>query len=320
MSSTLAKGKPSKKAHSEDHKKHIADIEAKLEHLLEMEEEIESEIALVEDEEMNLLGEEETDDYEAEEDYYEDEDDEADDEPRVFDGEDEDDEVEREMPRDPCHEVYCAAGQECIINDDGEGECSCVSSCEEEIDPRRKVCSNMNETWVSDCELYRQRCICEDEEPTCLNSEYAHMHINYYGECQEFKECKQSELDDFPRRMNEWLFSIMRDMADRKALSEHYLELEKEAEEDPTKQWTNAVVWKWCDLDSHPRDRSVSRHELFPIRAPLMALEHCISTFLDSCDPNDDHYVSLKEWAACTKLSVDDTNKLESMCEDLRVE
>lgn len=55
--------------------------------------------------------------------------------------------------------------------------------------------------------------------------------------------------------MNEWLFNIMRDMADRQILSEHYLQLEKEAEDNPTKRWTNAVVWKWCELDAHPRDR-----------------------------------------------------------------
>ena len=27
-----------------------------------------------------------------------------------------------------------------------------------------------------------------------------------------------------------------------------------------------AAVWKWCDLDKHPHDNIVSRHELFPLR------------------------------------------------------
>lgn len=48
---------------------------------------------------------------------------------------------------------------------------------------------------------------------------------------------------------------------------------------------------------------AVSRHELFPIRAPLYTLEHCIGTFLDSCDLDDDHLITLKEWGNCTKLS-----------------
>ncbi|XP_064117959.1 SPARC-like isoform X2 [Macrobrachium nipponense] len=288
---------------------------------------IESEIALVEDEEAEILLEEEDGDgapeaqnlVEPDAANDEDDDEEEEEEEAAAGETEEEEEDERPIPRgDPCNDMYCGAGRECIINEEGEGECLCQAVCEEEIDPRRKVCSNLNETWVSDCELYRQRCLCEDEEPACTKEAYAHMHIDYYGECQEFRDCQESELEDFPRRMKEWLFSIMRDMADRKSLSEHYLALEQEAEEDSNKQWTNAVVWKWCDLDSYPRDRSVSRHELFPIRAPLMSMEHCIGTFLDSCDPNDDHYVSLKEWAACTKLSVNDTTKLEDLCEGIR--
>jgi hypothetical protein len=49
--------------------------------------------------------------------------------------------------------------------------------------------------------------------------------------------------------------------------------------------------------------RKVSRHELFPIRAPLVALEHCIQPFLDSCDIDDDHFITLKEWGTCLELS-----------------
>ena len=70
-----------------------------------------------------------------------------------------------------------------------------------------------------------------------------------------FQECESGELEDFPRRMTEWLFSIMRDLADRQSLSNHYLKLEKEAESDESKKWSYAVVWKWCDLDGHPKDK-----------------------------------------------------------------
>lgn len=57
--------------------------------------------------------------------------------------------------------------------------------------------------------------------------------------------------------MREWLFNIMNDMANRKELSEHFLEMEKtaEEEEDERKRWTSAAVWKWCELDGHPKDR-----------------------------------------------------------------
>lgn len=48
--------------------------------------------------------------------------------------------------------------------------------------------------------------------------------------------------------------------------------------------------------------RSISRHELFPIRAPLMSLEHCIAPFLDGCDINNDHRISLSEWTKCLEI------------------
>uniref|UniRef100_T1DMT9 Putative secreted protein acidic and rich in cysteine ca binding region n=2 Tax=Anopheles aquasalis TaxID=42839 RepID=T1DMT9_ANOAQ len=106
--------------------------------------------------------------------------------------------------------------------------------------------------------------------------------------------------------MRDWLFNVMHDLASRDELPEQYRALEHEAETNMTKRWTNAAIWKWCDLDGHPHDNTVSRHELFPIRAPLMALEHCISPFLESCDPNGDHRISLQEWGKCLGLEEDD--------------
>ena len=46
----------------------------------------------------------------------------------------------------------------------------------------------------------------------------------------------------------------------------------------------------------------MSRHELFPIRAPLLALEHCIGPFLDDCDFDNNHRITFKEWAKCLEL------------------
>lgn len=117
-----------------------------------------------------------------------------------------------------------------------------------------------------------------------------------------FQDCSENDLADFPRRMRDWLFNVMRDLAVRNELPEAYMELEQEAETNLTKRWTNAAIWKWCDLDGHPNDNSVSRHELFPIRAPLMTLEHCIAPFLEACDPNGDHRITLQEWGNCLEL------------------
>lgn len=109
-------------------------------------------------------------------------------------------------------------------------------------------------------------------------------------------------MSDFPRRMRDWLFNVMTDLAQSEDLPSKYKALQTEAESNITRRWTNAAIWKWCDLDGHPHDKSVSIHELFPIRAPLMSLEHCIAPFLESCDPNKDHRITLDEWGKCLQL------------------
>lgn len=216
---------------------------------------------------------------------------------------------------DPCLEKHCGAGRVCQANDDGEAECVCVEMCEQEVDPRRKVCTNYNETFGSDCEVYQARCFCDTGDSRCRGPKYQHVHIEYYGGCRVMPACKEEDMSDFPRRMRDWLFNIMRDMADRQELPSHFLKMQREAETNLTLRWTNAAIWKWCDLDGHPHDRAVSRHELFPIRAPLMALEHCIAPFLDSCDLNDDHKITLVEWAKC--LEIDDKDDLDDRCDEL---
>ncbi|XP_046393421.1 SPARC [Ischnura elegans] len=234
--------------------------------------------------------------------------------------EDDSKEAKLEIPEepvllDPCSTKHCGAGQVCDLDENGEAQCICIPDCPVETEPRRKVCSNHNETWGSDCQVYQMRCWCNKGDERCLGEEHKHVHIEYYGECREMPTCKPEEMADFPRRMRDWLFNIMRDLADRQELTPYYFKMEREAETNLTRRWTNAAIWKWCDLDGHPHDRTVSRHELFPIRAPLMALEHCIAPFLNSCDVDDDHKISLKEWGTCLELEEDD---LEEKCDDVR--
>jgi len=192
-----------------------------------------------------------------------------------------------------------------------------MKACPSEDDSRRRVCSNYNETWSSDCEVYRSRCLCDEASDECTNPTNKHLHIDYYGECREMPSCNEEEMGDFPRRMRDWLFNVMRELADRRELSPHFFQLEREAEKSTNESSRAAVaaVWKWCDLDGHPHDRVVSRHELFPIRAPLMAMEHCIAPFLDECDVDNDHRITLKEWGHCLELP---TDELEEKCDDIR--
>ncbi|KAG5308267.1 SPRC protein, partial [Acromyrmex insinuator] len=209
---------------------------------------------------------------------------------------------QQRLLQDPCMDKHCGAGRVCKNTEEGTAECVCVELCNQEVDPRRKVCTNYNETLGSDCEVYQARCFCDTDDARCRGPDYQHVHIVYYGECRQMPMCKEEDMADFPRRMRDWLFNIMRDLADRQELSSHYLKMQREAETNHTLRWSNAAIWKWCDLDGHPHDRTVSRHELFPIKAPLMALEHCIAPFLDSCDINNDHKITLVEWGKCLQL------------------
>ncbi|NP_001155422.1 sparc-like isoform X1 [Acyrthosiphon pisum] len=217
----------------------------------------------------------------------------------------------------PCQKKHCGAGRVCKLTENGEAECVCISDCPVETEDRRRVCSNYNQTWGSDCEIHRMRCNCEEKSEKCSNPEFSHLHVEYYGACKQLSACSDSEMADFPRRMREWLFHIMQDLADREELSPHFKNKMNVAETNMTKLWSNAAVWKWCDLDGYPHDRAVSRHELFPIRAPLMYLEHCIAPFLNKCDDNSDHMVTLEEWGNCLEIPKE---TLEDECDDLRQE
>ncbi|CAH1407584.1 unnamed protein product [Nezara viridula] len=217
---------------------------------------------------------------------------------------------------DPC-EGKCRSGQVCQLSE-GVAMCVCIPSCPEEADPRRKVCSNLNITYDSDCAIHQMRCWCRSSDRKCVGDKekLSHIHIDYYGECRQHDECTENQMADFPRRMRDWLFNIMRDSADREELSPHYLRMEREAETNLTKRWVNAAIWKFCDLDTS-NDRTISRHEVFPIRAPLIALEHCIAPFLDKCDADGNHRITMQEWASCLEIKEDE---IEDQCDIVRDE
>jgi len=219
------------------------------------------------------------------------------------------------LDHDPCLTKKCGVGRECSLTEKAEPVCTCVTRCAVETDPRRQVCSNHNETWSSDCAVYKQRCECVDGMEGCLDPKNEHLHVEFYGQCRPIGECPEDEMEDFPRRMREWLFNVMKDLGERQQLSPLYSEMEREAEQDEHKRWVNAAIWRWCELDNHPSDSAVSRHELFPIRAPLLAMENCISPFLDNCDSNSDHDVSLAEWANCLNAT---DGEIKERCERIK--
>ncbi|KAI8421334.1 hypothetical protein MSG28_008351, partial [Choristoneura fumiferana] len=114
-------------------------------------------------------------------------------------------------------------------------------------------------------QVYRQRCLCLDGSELCRGAQYHHLQID------------ESEMADFPRRMRDWLFNIMRDLAERRELSAHFQRMEREAEANLTRRWTNAAIWKWCDLDAHDNDRRVTPPHLTRRWTKRRHLEVCRS-------------------------------------------
>lgn len=95
---------------------------------------------------------------------------------------------------DLCAKVHCGAGRVCELDENDDPQCVCINECPEENEPRRKVCSNHNETWTSDCAIYQQRCWCDTGDKRCKGEQYKHIHIVYYGICRDMPVSIMHEL------------------------------------------------------------------------------------------------------------------------------
>ncbi|MFH4973363.1 hypothetical protein AB6A40_000072 [Gnathostoma spinigerum] len=204
----------------------------------------------------------------------------------------------------PCQTHLCGWGKECTVDKTNGPSCECISKCPElNGGLADKVCSNFNETFDSLCDLYRERCLCKHEAEECSNKAYAKLHLEYLGECKQLDECTDELMEQFPARMADWLFQVMRELKKRRELNNmEWEELIAAAEQDDEKKHVYPVIWKFCDLDIKPHDKYVSHHELIPITAPVIPMESCIKPFLIQCDVNNDGNISIKEWGKCLGL------------------
>ncbi|KAE9555687.1 hypothetical protein FO519_001158 [Halicephalobus sp. NKZ332] len=206
----------------------------------------------------------------------------------------------------PCEDHVCGWGKECVVDKKNRPICECISKCPEVEDPTDHVCGSNNQTFSSLCELYRQRCICKrsgKDKKSCEDPAFAKIHLEYLGACKELDICTDELMAQFPERMSDWLFQVMKELKKRREL--HNLEWEEllsEAEGDDEKKHVYPVIWKFCDLDIKPHDKSVSHHELIPITAPVIPMESCIKPFLERCDANKDGSITIKEWGKCLGL------------------
>lgn len=212
---------------------------------------------------------------------------------------------DKQPKKNPCENHKCSWGKECIVNDKGKPVCECAKQCPEVInpDPSDKACSNQNETFDSICHLYRARCLCKNGDEGCTDPKHKKTHLEYLGQCKELEPCTDALLAQFPARMADWLFQVMKDLKKRQELhGDDWIRLVGEAESNDQVRHIYPVIWKFCDLDVKPHDSSVTHHELIPITAPVMPMESCIKPFLKTCDENKDEKITLKEWGKCLGL------------------
>jgi len=216
----------------------------------------------------------------------------------------------KDLPLDPCATLACDEGKECVIKEDQEAFCECIKACPKEKNFRNNVCSSANVTFNSECEFHRQECLCEADAEGCVDKGVLETHLDYYGACVSLRKCAKDELKNFPKRMSEWLKSVMESLDIRQELSVHYSELHRRSRRSANPLIVPAI-WEFCNIDT-THDRIISRTEFFPLIAPLKALEHCIGDFLDMADVDSNGEITLKEWGKALDIPEDE---IEDICE-----
>jgi len=222
---------------------------------------------------------------------------------------------ERETIRDPCAILDCGEGKECVFKEGKDAFCRCIESCPVEKNFRNNVCSSANVTFNSECEFHRQECLCDAEEAACEDKGVLESHLDYYGACVPISQCTKQELSNFPKRMAEWLKSVMESLDVRQELSVHYSELHRRSRRS-TNPLIVPAIWEFCNIDT-THDRIISRTEFFPLIAPLKALEHCIGDFLDLADEDSNGEITLNEWGKALNIAEDE---IEDICEKVPAE
>ena len=58
--------------------------------------------------------------------------------------------------KDPCSNVTCLKGRECVVNSDYEPNCICASYCIDTYDP---ICGHDSITYNNTCQFFREVCL-----------------------------------------------------------------------------------------------------------------------------------------------------------------
>ncbi|XP_072293022.1 SPARC-like protein 1 [Eucyclogobius newberryi] len=157
-------------------------------------------------------------------------------------------------------------------------KCICPKTCSRQ---RAPVCSVVGKTYDNECLLHKESC--RKRRRTGL----AHA-----GPCTVPRaNCTQEELGQFPYRLLDWFLLLSR-------MGEFY------APDAPTQsclshaQRMQLAQQRFALLDRNG-DRKLSRRDLKKLHYKRMPLEHCATSFFQSCDRDRNRKVTLREWTNC---------------------
>ncbi|NP_001091924.1 secreted protein, acidic, cysteine-rich precursor [Strongylocentrotus purpuratus] len=200
---------------------------------------------------------------------------------------------------DPCANMECRIGRECVLDNQREPFCDCATSCpqgetSEDAIHRTKVCTTTNATFTNLCEFHRQK---------CMEVDLMEVHVDYYGECAEMGSCSAEDLREYPERMTNWFIKSLALIRNRPEEHGGLSQKEKETLQQEWSQSTHAIFWKFDRLDKNPSDHYLDFAELEGLRAPIVLFEPCTKPFLQACDVDNDTLISAVEFGRCLNLS-----------------
>ncbi|XP_056425883.1 LOW QUALITY PROTEIN: SPARC [Hyla sarda] len=246
-----------------------------------------------------------------------------------------DEEEEPTTPENPCLNHHCKHGKVCEVDESNTPMCVCQdpSTCPASVGEFEKVgCPAPSKYTPKSPDTP----ISPNITGSILHKRQIKQHFYnffFFFFFTVIAPCVDSELNEFPLRMRDWLKNVLVSLYERdednnllnekqklrvKKIHEnekrleagdHSMELLARDFEKNYNMYIFPVHWQFGQLDQHPIDGYLSHTELSPLRAPLIPMEHCTTRFFEECDIDNDKYIALDEWAKCFGIKEQDVDE-----------
>jgi hypothetical protein len=229
---------------------------------------------------------------------------------------------------DPCADVKCNDGEECVVKD-GKGACECIDECPSEWnDYPRALCTIEDLTFRHECDLWRSKCLCSKGDSRCPNiggRKPSQYEIKYYDECRDLKSlCDwDREKGTFPLRVAMWfrdLFNLKWSIPTGDSSDDTLLRpLTSQARNAAGKLFNQnssnyttvpgGILSYWfCEID-RDRSNSLDKNELTRLSQILSPSTPCLDEFLASCGSGS---ISADSWHQCFSVPTAERSTCQS--------